>query len=451
MNGVKSILKFYKKSSIPSANIFIRSAFIREKSAIDRTIYVGFRFPTSYNLSTSLINGVIIRYYHGSQNTTIDSLRASKDKENAIAVNFDSEEELNMVSNENIKQVSVDDVVTKAAGLFESIEGIDFRLKPRQEKLFRKIISQQLSYHNYWIKAIWKRPELLKYNHTAEDLIGLIDFAISGLQLSNSKAFALLNVIPQDLINRLQPDAMSPSNHNNDEYTNSLDVTTALLNWHGFCERYDLDAVDTLASVPEILYVPTEHWTERISELSEYFSNSRHIPSLIQNNAATVLLEGFPSLKRKIEYLVKVMHVDVKDIANCKALSTDFDEIKKRFLFLDRAGLYRHPVPNDVGSTKSASPSLSKIAQTPANKFIQRVVVPAGGVDLTVEEFEAFVRGLTPEDLSRNRFENPNSTGYEELIDQEEEENWYAEHGYDAPHIKEDIAEARKNRKGYIE
>ena len=50
-----------------------------------------------------------------------------------------------------------------------------------------------------------------------------------------------------------------------------------------------------------------------------------------------------------------------------------------------------------------------------------------------------------------NRFENPNSTGYEELIDQEEEENWYAEHGYDAPHIKEDIAEARKNRKGYIE
>ena len=102
MNGVKSILKFYKKSSIPSANIFIRSAFIREKSAIDRTIYVGFRFPTSYNLSTSLINGVIIRYYHGSQNTTIDSLRASKDKENAIAVNFDREEELNMVSNENI-------------------------------------------------------------------------------------------------------------------------------------------------------------------------------------------------------------------------------------------------------------------------------------------------------------------------------------------------------------
>ena len=97
MNGVKSILKFYKKSSIPSANIFIRSAFIREKSAIDRTIYVGFRFPTSYNLSTSLINGVIIRYYHGSQNTTIDSLRASEDKENAIAANFDKLIRMNLI------------------------------------------------------------------------------------------------------------------------------------------------------------------------------------------------------------------------------------------------------------------------------------------------------------------------------------------------------------------
>ena len=95
MNGAKSILKFYKKSFIPSANIFIRSALIHQKSAIDQTISVRLRFPTTHNFSTSTINGVIIRYCHGSQNATTDSHRVSKDKENAIAVNFDSEEEIN--------------------------------------------------------------------------------------------------------------------------------------------------------------------------------------------------------------------------------------------------------------------------------------------------------------------------------------------------------------------
>ena len=38
----------------------------------------------------------------------------------------------------------------------------------------------------------------------------------------------------------------------------SVDVTAALINWQGFCELHELDAVDTLADVPEILYVPIE-------------------------------------------------------------------------------------------------------------------------------------------------------------------------------------------------
>ena len=46
---------------------------------------------------------------------------------------------------------------------------------------------------HFFIQAIWKRPELLKYNHSARDLIGVIDFAVSGLQLPRKKAFALLH------------------------------------------------------------------------------------------------------------------------------------------------------------------------------------------------------------------------------------------------------------------
>ena len=37
-----------------------------------------------------------------------------------------------------------------------------------------------------------------------------------------------------------------------------VDVTTALINWYAFCEKYDLDAVTTLSEAPEILYMPIE-------------------------------------------------------------------------------------------------------------------------------------------------------------------------------------------------
>ena len=52
------------------------------------------------------------------------------------------------------------------------------------------------------------------------------------------------------------------------------------------------------------------------------------MPDLLRNNAAAVLLEGYPSLKRKLDYFIKTMHVDVKDIAESKALTMDLDEIK---------------------------------------------------------------------------------------------------------------------------
>ena len=49
---------------------------------------------------------------------------------------------------------------------------------------------------------------------------------------------------------------------------------------------------------------------------------------LLKNNSAAILLEGYPSLKRKLDYFIKIMHVDLKDIAESKALTMDLDEIK---------------------------------------------------------------------------------------------------------------------------
>ena len=79
------------------------------------------------------------------------------------------------------------------------------------------------------------------------------------------------------------------------------------------------------------LLVYKQIWLDRISDLSEYFNHKRHLPDLIKNNTSAVLVEDYALLKKKIEYLIEIMHVDVKDIATFQALSVDFEEIKVCF------------------------------------------------------------------------------------------------------------------------
>ena len=41
---------------------------------------------------------------------------------------------------------------------------------------------------------------------------------------------------------------------------------------------------------------------------------------------------------------------------------------------MEKSGLYRHPVPNDVGSSKSAKPPFHIIVETPQNQFFEKVI-----------------------------------------------------------------------------
>ena len=70
--------------------------------------------------------------------------------------------------------------------------------------------------------------------------------------------------------------------------------------------------------------------------------------------------------------------------------------------------------------------------------YLLQVVYPAGGECLTQSEYDAFVRQLTPLDLSQNIYVNPNKTGYDELSNSLEEENLYADTGYQMPSDMED-------------
>ena len=69
-------------------------------------------------------------------------------------------------------------------------------------------------------------------------------------------------------------------------------------------------------------------WQERVSELSEYFIIRRHLSDLINNNASAIFFDSWPSIKKKLDYFVKIMHVDVQDIAKCNSLTMELDEVK---------------------------------------------------------------------------------------------------------------------------
>ena len=77
-----------------------------------------------------------------------------------------------------------------------------------------------------------------------------------------------------------------------------------------------------------IFFILLKMLQERVSELSEYFLIKRNLSDLIKNNASAVFFDSWPALKKKLKYFIEVMHVDVRDIAKCKALTMELDEIK---------------------------------------------------------------------------------------------------------------------------
>jgi len=78
-----------------------------------------------------------------------------------------------------------------------------------------------------------------------------------------------------------------------------------------------------------------------------------------------VLTDDWDIVKEKITYLFNTMHVSPLSVARSGALAFDLDEIiKPRYLFLERAGLYKHPHPKSVGHDNiSAEPEISSVLE----------------------------------------------------------------------------------------
>ena len=65
---------------------------------------------------------------------------------------------------------------------------------------------------------------------------------------------------------------------------------------------------------------------------------------------------------------------------------------QKRFLFLDRCGLYTFPHIKDAGKSTSSEPHIKELSTSSDEEFLANVTKG----QLTVEEFDAFVDQVWP-------------------------------------------------------
>lgn len=104
----------------------------------------------------------------------------------------------------------------------------------------------------------------------------------------------------------------------------------SLSSWMALCDRYKVTAaLEVLSRVPEVLYLDPRVWMERISHLSQYFNLKRHLKDLLANNAE-VLTMPLGEYQDKMDYMVRVMHVNPEDICKSKALASDLRRIQVR-------------------------------------------------------------------------------------------------------------------------
>ena len=77
------------------------------------------------------------------------------------------------------------------------------------------------------------------------------------------------------------------------------------------------------------------------------------------------------------------MHVSPRSLGQSGALCHDLAFIRKRYLFLERCGLYRHPHPKTVGVHDCAEPPIGDVIDADLNRFLAKA---CGGL-LSREEY----------------------------------------------------------------
>ncbi len=97
-----------------------------------------------------------------------------------------------------------------------------------------------------------------------------------------------------------------------------------------------------LRSIPQLFSFPSKRITDHFTFLKTYFTNDESISIVCKS--VEVFLESETTLRSKLEYLIKDMSHETRNLITCKAISYPLRHMRTRHEFLIRAGLFK-PIP----------------------------------------------------------------------------------------------------------
>ncbi|XP_060623930.2 transcription termination factor 4, mitochondrial [Anolis sagrei] len=112
--------------------------------------------------------------------------------------------------------------------------------------------------------------------------------------------------------------------------------------------------------------------------------------SKILQTCPEILLEELSDVEYKFQFAYFRMGVKQREILNSGFFQASLTEIKNRFIFLERLGLYQ--TPDKKGQTLIVNPKLKGIIRASENDFVTRIACS------TMEEYEVFKKLLVREE-----------------------------------------------------
>ena len=164
-----------------------------------------------------------------------------------------------------------------------------------------------------FLQVCERRPDLL--NIDTNCLLEIEDYISLDLKATHKNLFKILEFIPPTL---LVPDKQHL-------------ILERLTSWNGFCVKYNLDPIIILIKVPIVLMFE-DHviFEERFDELRDYFAVEKDVSTFI-TNMPNVLVDFWPSLKAKMDFVIHEMMVSPKTLSRTKVLEYDLNHIKVIF------------------------------------------------------------------------------------------------------------------------
>lgn len=157
-----------------------------------------------------------------------------------------------------------------------------------------------------------------------------------------------------------------------------------------------------LRRIPPIIHIPSKKLAKQISFLNTYLPRNETLEVIL--NSVQLLVEPENSLKQKLEYLIKSMSHETKDITACKALAHPFKHMRVRHEFLIRAGIFK-PIP--YSKMIKVLEKEHKDKSKPRNKYYKPI-------EIVCYDDEKFLRKCTNNMLTLNEL-----AAFEELFEAE--------------------------------